>query len=123
MIRATVLPTGEIRIWASPDSAIFTAALPGVTRNARMPPHQWNMPFTPESIHVLRDGRAQFTPELEAAAAQTDRVHAFVKRQKNADTVSPIAEVPLKPECKLYAHQVKAYNIALALLGYDMPDV
>lgn len=122
MIKATILPTGGVRIWASPDSVIFAAALPGATRNAKMPPHQWNMPFTLESVNLLRDCGAQFAPELETAAADLVKVHTFVEQQKVADAIVPIAEVPLKPDCKLFTHQVKAYNIALVLLGYDPPE-
>lgn len=121
MIRATITATGEIRIWASPESALFAASLPGATRNAKMPIRQWNMPFTQESIGILREAEAQFTPELEAAATRTERVHGFVERQKIADKVTPIAEIPLKPGCQMYAHQIKAFNISLALLGYALP--
>lgn len=121
MIRATITATGGIRILASPDSALFAASLPGATRNAKMPIRQWNMPFTQESIGVLRDAEAQFTPELEAEAARTERVHAFVERQKTAEKVAPIAEIPLAPGCQMFEHQVKAYNITLALLGYELP--
>ncbi len=122
MIRATVTASGGIRIWASPESALFAASIPGATRNAKMPIRQWNMPFTQESISVLREASAQFTPELGDAAARIERIHEFVERQKTAATVVPIAEIPLKPGCQLFDHQKRAFNIALALFGYPLTE-
>lgn len=46
-------------------------------------------------------------------------IQQYVAAQKTAHTVSPIRPIPIKPSYQLYTHQVKAYNIALALMGYD----
>lgn len=122
MIRATVTKSGRIRICADADSALVAARLPGATRTPQMPVRQWNMPFTLDSISILRGASASFEPELEAAARRLERVHDFVEGQRTADEVSPIAPIPLKPGAQLFLHQKRAYNICLALLGYDIPQ-
>ena len=52
-------------------------------------------------------------------SARHQDVQKYVEAQKTAWTVCPIRPIPIKPEFPLYAHQVRAYNIALVLMGYD----
>lgn len=85
-----------------------------------MPPRTWRMALTLENVAALRDAQAVFTAELAKKSDRLERLQAFVEAQKTAENVEPIAEIPLKPGCKLFQHQIKAYNISLALLGYPM---
>jgi len=61
---------------------------------------------------------AQPQPERASELAWS-QVYRYVESQKTAWTVCPINPIPIKPEYHLYTHQVRAYNIALALMGYD----
>ena len=58
-------------------------------------------------------------PQPESPNPNPASVQRYVEAQKTAWTVSPVRPIPIKSAYQLYTHQVKAYNIALALMGYD----
>lgn len=58
-------------------------------------------------------------PQPEIPKPSPASVQRYVEAQKTARTVCPICPIPIKPAYQLYTHQAKAYNIALALMGYD----
>lgn len=47
-----------------------------------------------------------------------DRVSNFVENLKKPRYVHPMATVPVKKGVSLFQHQIRAYNIMLALYGY-----
>ena len=47
-----------------------------------------------------------------------NKIDNFVGNMKKTNKVFPMATVPVKEGVNLYQHQVKAFNIMLALYGY-----
>lgn len=118
MMRAT-LDDARILVTADADGAEIAAALPGVTRTAKMPPCTWHMALNAESIDRLREAGARASPELIAEAKRLLATRHYVEAQKQAAHVEPLRPIPVKEGTQLYNHQIKAYNIALALYGYS----
>ena len=95
------------------------------------------MGLAPQTIHRIVWGRDAQIPQAmaggrghgmsgihpaslpESATSDPAEVQRFVESQKTVWTACPIHPIPIKPEYHLYTHQVRAYNIALALMGYD----
>lgn len=100
--------------------ALMIKNLPNATRTNKMPPLTWFMPLTFETIDALRTHRIPVSPELGEQARAMLAARRYVDRMKAAETVTPAREIPIRDGFKLFNHQVKAFNIALALYGYDM---
>lgn len=120
MIKATL--NGQIiTITADVDSATAATRIQGISRTAKMPPLTWNLPFNLENVAQLRGVRALASPSLIQAVKGAAATARYVEQMKTAQAVDPMQPVPVKPGIALYQHQIKAYNIALALFGYA-PD-
>ena len=118
MIRASFTNDGAgIKVTTDAESATVASKLPGARRTKKMPPLIWRMPLTLDSITALRDVEALAAPNLRAEARRMREVQAFVDGQKGDIGITPLAPPPLKAGCTLYRHQIKAFNIALALMG------
>ena len=122
MIRAE-LSRGRILVSTDAEGMKLAAALPGATRSASMYIGTWQMPPVLESIVALRNAHAKASAELIAFAKQLLSAHKYVDAQKNADVVTPLRDFPVKPGVKLYQHQIKMANIALALFGYTSDGI
>ncbi len=118
MIRAR-LDKGEVLIEADAEGALTVCRLHGATRTRQMPPLTWRMPLTLDTLAALKRERVPVTMELAAHAQKMFRAQKYVERMKAADKVQPMCPVPIREGCTLYNHQIKAYNIALALFGYE----
>lgn len=118
MIRAK-LDKGEVLIEADAEGALTVLRLRGTTRTRQMPPLTWHMPLTLDTLAELKRERVPVTVELAARAKQMLGVQKYVERMKASDKVQPLRPVPIREGCTLYNHQIKAYNIALALFGYE----
>lgn len=117
MIRAT-LDGSKILVSADVDDAPKVAKLYGITRTARMAAFTCYMPLNEDSIWALRSIGTKASRELINEAKRIMDVRAFVSAQKDASHIEPIRPVPIRPDVQLYAHQIKGYNIMLALFGY-----
>lgn len=117
MIRARI-EDGRIVAQADADGAAIMIKMPGATRSARMPPRTWSMALSGENIDALRAVGARASPELVAEAKRIMNTRRYIEQQKVATHVEPMKPMPLKPSIHPYQHQIKAYNIALALFGY-----
>lgn len=100
--------------------ALTIKNLPSATRTNKMPPLTWFMPLTFETVDALRQHRIPVSPELASTARSMLAARRYVDRMKAAEIVSPARAIPIRDGYKLFNHQVKAFNIALALYGYDM---
>ena len=117
MIRA-YLDGSQIKLTAERDDLAAIKRLHGAFRTNRMPPMTWMMPLTLDSVEELRREETPCSPELAKCAREMLDAHRFVDVQKAADKVEPIRPIPIKEGFSLFNHQVKAFNIALALFGY-----
>ncbi len=121
MIRAK-LKENVVYIEADAEGALTVRRLHGAAHTSRMPPMTWWMPMTLETVSELKRERVPVSGELAARAGQMLRAQKYVERMKAADKVRPLCPVPIREGCTLYNHQVKAYNIVLALFGYEGGD-
>lgn len=117
MIRAD-LDGSRILVCADAEGAPIAAALPGATRTPKMPPLTWHMLLNAESVALLRGVHARASAELIAAAKALLERQRYVEEQKRPGPAEPLRPIPVKPGVQLYNHQIKAYNIVLALYGY-----
>lgn len=118
MIRAD-LRDGAILVASDELSAPIVAKLAGATRTARMPPLTWRMPLTLDSVAMLRGASARASPALIAEAKRMLAIQKYIDEQKQTAAAEPLAPIPVNDGCKLFDHQVRAFNIALALMGYE----
>ena len=100
--------------------ALMVKNLPNATRTNKMPPLTWFMPLTFETVDTLRMQRIPVSQELAVQARSMLAARRYIDRMKAAEMVEPAKPIPIKEGFKLFNHQVKAFNIALALYGYDM---
>lgn len=118
MIKAGFSSDGRaIEVRADGEGAIIASKLPGATRSKRMPPGVWRMPLTWDSFTALRGARALATLDLRAEAERLGGAQAYVDMQKDEPDPMPLYAPPMAQGCVMYKHQIRAYNIALALLG------
>lgn len=120
LIRATL--KGKTVFLEAKDNgdALMIKNLPSATRTTKMPPLTWMMPLTFETVDALRTQRIPVSKDLAEAARAMLAARRYVNRMKDAELVEPARPIPIKEGFKLFNHQVKAFNIALALYGYDM---
>ena len=100
-------------IRVSGSDAAFTR-IPGAKRRGGI----WEMPSTLDTCISLQSLRVPFTEELTAFMNRQGRIQKYIEHVKlQTEKVEPLQPIPIKAPYSLYQHQVKAYNIALALFG------
>lgn len=78
----------------------------------------YTLPPTLDSCYALKALKVPFSDELRVFGNSQARIQKYIESVKlQKDTVDPLLPVPIKAPYKLYQHQVKAYNITLALFG------
>lgn len=122
MIRAE-LKNGTIWLSADPESANLAQRIHGAYRTGKMQPLTWMCPLNYEVIDDLKREKVRVTPELAQCGRAMLRIREYVETQKLAQTVDPMRAIPIKTGYRLFNHQVKAFNIALALFGYDAQNI
>ncbi len=76
------------------------------------------LPATLDSCTALKNEKIPFTDELSDFGNRLFRIQKYIEQVKLQEgNVCPLQPVPIKAPYKLYQHQIKAYNIALALFG------
>lgn len=76
-------------------------------------------PLYPDTADDLRAAGVRLSARIVSYLQNAARVRAYVERQKTQPArPEPMFPMPLKPEYQPYDHQVRAYNIALALMLY-----
>ena len=113
-LRADVTPEGRILLDCGDGFAPFASRIPGAKRVSG---GNWTMPATLDTCVELRKHKVAFSDGLAACEARADKVRRYIESVKRADTAEPLKPVPIKAPYHLYQHQIKAYNIALALRG------
>lgn len=78
----------------------------------------YTIPATLDSCFALKKQDVRFTQELKDFGNGLNRIQRYIEAVKlEKGHVEPILPVPIKAPYSLYQHQLKAYNIALALFG------
>lgn len=111
---ADYLPAcGLIQAVATSADALRNASrIPGAKRAG---PLAWNFPASLDTCEHLQGQGVVFTEQLERWATLLRKISRYVEKMKRADTAEPLRPIPIKAPYQLYTHQIKAYNIALAL--------
>ena len=113
-LRADVTPEGRILLDCGDGFAPFASRIPGAKRVSG---GNWTMPATLDTCVELRKHKVAFSDGLAACEAHLTKVNKYIEAVKRKDKVEPLHPVPIKAPYTLYQHQIKAFNIALALFG------
>ena len=113
-LHADVTPEGLIRMEGDARSSLWIQRLVGVKRCRD---GAWTMPASLDTCQTLLAQRVFFSPTLAAYAERADRIRRYIDSVKRQEHAEPLKPVPIKAPYALYQHQIKAYNIALALFG------
>lgn len=117
-IRAA-LDGNRIMVYGDALSTPRVAKLPGLLPvTGKLPPGTRHMRLNVESIVTLRNAGARANRELLEAAKRLIATQRYIEAQKQGKDTGPLRPIPLKPDITPFAHQVRAYNIVLALFGY-----
>ena len=94
----------------------YVSRIPGAKHRPNDP--DWMLPPTLDSCSELQSQRIPLSETLTAYAEKLQRIQRYIEKVKLKDgAVEPLQPIPIKKPYSLYQHQVKAYNIALALFG------
>lgn len=97
-----------------------TGSNAGFTRipGARRKGEAWEMPATLDTCIELQQLRVPFTKALRDFGNRQWNIQRYIAHVKlQTEKVQPLQPIPIKAPYSLYQHQIKAYNIALALFG------
>ena len=76
------------------------------------------LPLTLDSCDALRKLHFIFSTELAQAENRLTAIRRYISKVKTSDDpIEPLQPPPIKKPFALYQHQVRAYNIALAIFG------
>lgn len=117
MITASVNELNQIAVVCETANEGRAVAEINCVTKVRNKPLHYILPLALNSVTELRRNRAAMSPELEALAAKLELIDKYVAHIKKQEHVDPLQPVPIKAPYALFQHQVKAYNIALALFG------
>lgn len=112
--KAEITQDGRIRLECTAGFPVWVNRIPGAKR---MRDGSWQMPLTLDTCAELRRFYVDFSEALADYEKHAEKVRKYVDGVKGADHVEPLQPIPIKAPYALYQHQVKAYNIALALFG------
>ena len=111
-LRADVTPEGLIRL--DGEETLWAGRIPGAKKHRD---GAWMMPATLDTCVELRKHRVIFSETLTAIEGRLAKIQRYIEGVKKAQTVEPLQPIPIKAPYTLYQHQIKAYNITLALFG------
>ena len=112
LARADVTPEGLIRL--DGEETLWAGRIPGAKKHRD---GAWMMPATLDTCVELRKHRVIFSETLTAIEGRLAKIQRYIEGVKKAQTVEPLQPIPIKAPYTLYQHQIKAYNITLALFG------
>ena len=103
--------TGKIEVRGT---GVYTG-IPGAKRRTD---GAWEMPATLDTCTSLKNMGVEFSESLSAFGNKQWKIQKYIEHVKlQTDKVEPLQPIPIKAPFSLYQHQIKAYNIALALFG------
>ena len=93
----------------------YVSRIPGAKRR---PDGVWAIPATLDTCTELNHQHIPMSDELSAFGNRQWKIQRYIEHVKlQTEKVEPLQPVPIKAPYTLYQHQIKAYNIALALFG------
>ena len=109
----------KILVNGQPVELIRINRIPGASLAEQNAGHvAYMLPATLDSCLALKDQHIPFTDELRDFGNRLHRIQKYIESVKlETGNVEPLQPVPIKAPYSLYQHQIKAYNIALALFG------
>jgi hypothetical protein len=115
---ASIAQDGSISITsAQPYDLRNINQIPGARRAFRQKGNVWTAPLSIDTCSALKHHGVLFTADLETYFERGMKVRRYIEHQKTADVVEPLQPIPIKAPYSLYMHQIKGFNIALALFG------
>lgn len=109
------LGEGCIVIRGPAEALRYVSRIPGAKRRVDA---AWTVPMTLDSCLEIKNQRIPMTDDLRAFGNQQARIRKYVEAIKVQEgEVEPLQPIPIKAPYSLYQHQIKAFNIALALFG------
>ena len=106
--------SGDGTVIAVTGSNAALSRIPGAKRSAA----GWTMPATLDTCTELKKLGAVFSEALRDFANRQWKIQKYIETVKlQTGPVVPLQPIPIKAPYSLYQHQIKAYNIALALFG------
>ncbi len=109
------LSAGCVIVTGEAAALRYVNRIPGAKRK---PDGAWRIPLTLDTCEELKSQRIPMSQELTACAERLRRVQRYIEQVKVKEgEVQPLQPIPIKAPFHLYQHQVKAYNITLALFG------
>lgn len=115
MVVARIDPeTGKIVVSGRAAETRYISRIPGAKIQKD---GAWRLPLTLDSCEELKAQKIALSTELEAVSERLRRIQRYIDQVKLKQEVAPLQPIPIKAPYHLYQHQVKAFNIALALFG------
>ena len=109
------LINGQVTVRGSAEELRYVNKIPGAKRGMN---GAWTVPATLDTCVELKNQRIPVSEELAAYGNRLYRIQKYIEHVKlQTDKVEPLQPIPIKAPYSLYQHQIKAYNIALALFG------
>ena len=120
MALADLTSTGRILVSGKADVLLYVSRIPGAKKADQLANGYtaYTLPATLDSCMALKKLRIPLSKALSDYGNQQWKIQKYVEKVKlQTGKVEPLQPIPIKAPYSLYQHQVKAYNIALALFG------
>ena len=120
MARADLTADGRILVSGTAQELLYVSRIPGAKKTDQQANvyAAYILPATLDSCTALKNQRIFFSERLSAFGNRQWVIRKYVEQVKLQEgPVAPLQPIPVKAPYRLYQHQVKAYNIALALFG------
>lgn len=109
------IENGFIIVRGPAESLRYVSRIPGAKRRID---GVWTVPMTLDSCLEIKNQRIPMADDLRAYGNQQARIRKYIEAIKVQEgEVEPLQPIPIKAPYQLYQHQIKAFNIALALFG------
>jgi len=120
MALADLTSTGRILVSGKADALLYVSRIPGAKKADQLANGYmaYTLPATLDSCMALKKLRIPLSKTLSDFGNQQWKIQKYIEKVKlQTGKVEPLQPIPIKAPYSLYQHQVKAYNIALALFG------
>lgn len=120
MALANLTSTGRILVSGKADALLYVSRIPGAKKADQLANGYmaYTLPATLDSCMALKKLRIPLSKTLSDFGNQQWKIQKYIEKVKlQTGRVEPLQPIPIKAPYSLYQHQVKAYNIALALFG------
>ena len=118
MALADLNENGKIIVTGTAQDLMYVSRIPGAKKTVVGGCPAYTLPATLDSCLALKAQHFPFSEQLSAFGNRKWKIRKYIEQVKlQTDPVKPLQPIPIKAPYSLYQHQIKAYNIALALFG------